>query len=71
MVRFSVKASITGANKQPVNLSLSNRLDFAGGSVNAVFSIFTQKECQWHLKSSVKTAADLMFTKPGSMPVSE
>ena len=30
MVRSSVKASTIGANKQPVNLSLSNRLDFAG-----------------------------------------
>ena len=36
MVRFSVKASMNGANKQPANLSLSNQLDFAGKPVNAV-----------------------------------
>ncbi len=34
---------MNGANKQPVNLSLSNRLDFAGGSVNAVSLKFIEE----------------------------
>ncbi len=35
---------MNGADKQPVNLSLSNRLDFAGESVNAVFLNFILEE---------------------------
>ena len=71
MVRLSVKASISGANKQPVNLSLSNRLDFAGDSVNAVSSNNYVEVCLWHLKSSVRTVVVLTCIKLGFMPVLE
>lgn len=61
---------MNGANKQPVNLSLSNRLDFAGDSVNAVSSNNYVEVCLWHLKSSVRIVVDSMCIKPGFMPVS-
>jgi len=54
--------------KQPVNLSLTNRLDFAGRPVPADSpNIFLEAQC---LKSFAKTAAVWMFTKLGYMPVS-
>lgn len=71
MVRSSVKASTIGANKQPVNLSLSNRLDFAGWPVNAEPFQSTIERYMWHLRFSAKTAVDWMFTRPGFTPVSE
>ena len=56
------------AQKQPVNLSLSNRLDFAGRPVPAGFTnTYGGTQCS---KYSAKTAADWMFTKRGFMPVS-
>ena len=71
MVCLSVKASISGANKQPVNLSLSNRLDFAEDSVNAVPPNLFMEVSLWRLKSSVRTVVVLICIKPGFMPVSE
>lgn len=55
------------AQKQPVNLSLSNRLDFAEQSVNAESSKYLILEALWHLKFFVETVADLMSTRLGSM----
>ena len=56
---------------KPVNLSLSNRLDFAGDSVNAVPLNLFMKVSLWHLKSSIRTVVVLMCIKPEFMPVSE
>ena len=69
MVRSSVKASTIGANKQPVNLSLSNRFCRMTSHCRT-FPIYLGRY-MWHLRFSAKTAVDWMFTRPGFTPVSE